>query len=171
MAFKTSYNAGLGQPAIDLRGVDTTPRVAIGTVLKGFDDLFGEGEFMYLPGTAGTLAGDAVSYDLAPGAATTTRALAANTANRGFSIAFAVAAVPGGSFGWYQVSGLVVANVNANAVAGTGVGIGNTAGQVSSTLNAGAQLVGARMSSNGGTPAAGQAYITINRPATQTQIT
>lgn len=171
MPFRTSYNAGLGQPAIDLRGVDTIARVAIGTTLKGFDDLLGEGEFIYLPGVAGTLAGDAVIYNLIPGAAVTERAIGANSANRGYPLAVAVAAVPAGSFGWYQIGGCAIVNVNANAAINTPVGVGNGGGQLSSTIGAGAQVIGARFASAGGTPAAGQAYVTLNRPATQTQIT
>lgn len=169
MPFKTSYNSALGMPSINLAGVDTVARVAIGTIVKGFDDLMGEAEFMYLPGVAGTLAGDHVLFDLAPGAATTTRSTTAN-ANAGQPSAVAVAAVPAGSFGWYQISGVAVVNV----IAGTAVGrpfLSATAGSLSSTAAAGSHLIGARLSTAIGVPAAGQAYLTLTRPAVQGQIT
>jgi hypothetical protein len=169
MPFKTSYNAALGQPAFNFAGVDNVARVAIGRIEKGFDDLLGEGEFIYLPGAAGVLAGDHVLFDLAPGASTVTRSTTGN-ANSGQPSAIAVAAVPAGSFGWYQVSGCAVVNV----IGGTAVGrafLSATAGQLSSTATGGSQLVGARISSAVGVPAAGQAYITLTRPAVQGQIT
>jgi len=169
MTFKTSYNAALGMPSVDLRSVDTVARVAIGTILKGFDDLLGEGEFMYLPGVAGTLAGDHVLFDLAPGAATTTRSTTGN-ANTGQPSAVAVAAVGAGQYGWYQVSGVAIVNVIGGTVAGRPF-LSATAGSLSSTAAAGAHLIGARLSTAAGVPAASQAYLTLTRPAVQGQIT
>lgn len=170
MPFKTSYNAALGQPSINLAGVDTYARVAIGTIVKGFDDLLGEGEFMYLPGAAGVLAGDHVVFDLLPGAASVTRSTAAGQVNSAQPSAVAVAAVPAGSFGWYQVSGVAVVNVVAGSAAGRAF-LSATAGALTSTAAAGVHLLGARLSSAVGNPAAGQAYITLARPAVQGQIT
>ena len=169
MPFKTSYNAALGQPSISMAGVDTIARVAIGTILKGFDDLLGEGEFIYLPGAAGVLAGDHVMYDLLPSGPTVTRSTTGQ-ANTGQQTAVAVSAVGAGSYGWFQISGVAVVNVIAGTVAGRAF-LSATAGQLSSTATAGAQLLGARLSSATGTPAVGQSYMTLNRPAVQGQIT
>lgn len=168
MPFKTSYNSGLGQPSFSLAGVDTIPRVAIGTICKGFDDLLGEAEFIYLPGAAGTLAGDHALFDLLPTAPTTTRSSTAN-ANSGQPSAVALAAVPAGSYGWYQISGVAVTNCTA-----AGVGrafLSATVGQVTNVSTAGCQLLGARISSPLGTPAPGQVYLTLTRPSVQGQIT
>lgn len=170
MPFKTSYNAPLGQPAFDLKGVDTVARMAIGSVMKVYDDLLGEAEFIYLPGVAGTLAGDHVVYDLLPGAPTSTRSTAAGQANSGSVSAVAQAAIGAGQFGWYQISGVAIVNVVAGTVAGRAF-LSATAGQLTSTAAAGAQLIGSRISSAVGVPAAGQAYVTLNRPAVQGQIT
>lgn len=170
MPFKTSYNAGLGQPAFNIAGVDTIARVAIGTICKGFDDLLGEGEFIYLPGAAGTLAADHVVFDLLPSGPTTTRSSSTANANSGLPSAVAVAAVPAGSYGWYQVSGVAVVNVAAGTVAGRPY-LTATAGTLSVSAVAGSQLIGARVSSASGTPAVGQAYLTLQRPAVQGQIT
>jgi len=169
MPFKTSYNAALGQPAFNLAGVDTVARVAIGRIERGFDDLLGEGEFIYLPGVAGTLAGDHVVFDLLPGAATTARSTAGTAANTGFPTAVALVPVPLGSFGWFQISGVAIVNVVAGTVAGR-AHLSATPGQLASAATAGAQLLGARLSSAAGVPAAGQAYLTLTRPAVQSQI-
>lgn len=170
MVWKTSYNSGLGQQALSLAAVDVTPKVAIGTILKAFDDVFGEGEFIYLPGLTAALAGDAVTYDLLPGSQAIVRALTGTHANTGVPIAIALVAVPTGSYGWFQISGVGIVNVSAGAVAGRPF-ITATAGQLFSTAAAGTQVLNARLSSAIATPAAGQAYLTMNRPFVQGQIT
>lgn len=170
MTFKTSYNAGLGQPAINLAGVDTVARVAIGTVLKGFDDLLGEAEFIYLPGVASTVAGDCVIYDLAPAGPTTARTLSGTHLNTGAPVAWASAAILAGQYGWYQISGLIVATGIAGGIIGRCF-LTTTAGAVDDTAIAGAQVLGAKLSSAIGTPAAGQVYVTAQRPFIQGQIT
>lgn len=169
MTFKTSYNAALGVPSLTLAGVDTTAKMVVGTVVKGFDDLQGEADFIYLPGVAGTLAGDVVTFDLMPGGQLTVRATTAS-ANTGRSIAVALTAVSAGSFGWYQITGAAIVNAVAGTVAG-GMYLSATAGSVTSTAAAGVQVGGARINSALGVPAAGQVYATLNRPAVQTQIT
>lgn len=170
MPFKTSYNAGLGQPTINLAGVDTVAKVAIGTIVKGFDDTLGEGEFIYLPGAASVAAGDTVTIDLTPGANAVVRTTAAGQVNSGWSLGVAVAAVPAGSFGWFQISGVAIANV----IGGTAIGrafLSATAAQLTSVAAAGVQVLGARILSAVGTPAAGQSYVQLNRPIVQGQIT
>ena len=169
MAFKTSYNAGLGQPAFNVNAVDVTPKVAIGTTLKGFDDVQGEGSFIYLPGAANVAAGDVVTFDLLPTAPGVTRAAVAS-ANAGTGIAVAVVDVPAGSYGWFQVTGVAIAN----AIAATAVGrsfISATAGSLTSVAAAGLQILGSRISSAVGTPAAGKVYVTLIAPHVQGQIT
>lgn len=170
MAFKTSYNAALGQPNFTLAAVDTVKAVAVGTIVKGYDDTLGEAEFIYLPGLAATVAGDMVAYDLNPAGPVTTRSLAATHANQGTPLAVAVAAVLLGQYGWYQISGVAAVNAIAATAAGRAF-VSATAGQLTSVAAAGAQIIGARISTAVGTPAAGQVYLTLNRPATQSQIT
>lgn len=169
MAFKTSTNSALGVPAIALYGVDSIARLPIGTIARGVDDVLGEAEFMYLPGSAGVIAGDVVVVDLSPGAASVGRAQAGTHNNLGMPLAVAVAATPAGSFGWFQISGCAIANVTAGTAAGR-MFLTDTAGSVTSGATAGAQVISGRISSAVGTPAAGQSYVTINRPCVQTQI-
>lgn len=170
MAFKTSYNAGLGQPSIDVNSVDIVQKVALGTIIKGFDDTLGEAEFIYLPGAANIVAGDVVVYDLLPGGASVTRSLAATHVNTGQPAAVALAAVVALQFGWFQISGVAVVNATAASAAGKAF-LTATASSLNSAAVAGVQVLGARLSSAVGTPAAGKAYATLNRPFVQGQIT
>ncbi len=170
MVWKTSYNSGLGQPAFTLSAVDAVKAVAVGTIIRAYDDLFGEGEFIYLPGAAGVIAGDVVTYDLNPAAPAITESLVATHANQGVPLAVALVAVPALSYGWFQISGVAIVNVTAASAAGRPF-LTATAGQLNSAVVAGSQIIGARLSTAIATPAAGQSYLTINRPAVQTQIT
>lgn len=162
MAYRTGKNAPLGVPQF---GVPHDNRATnVGDVTKGWDEVLGEGEFIFLPGVAGCLSGDLVLYDLAPGTEATVRATAANAANSGRSVAVAICDCGAGQFAWFQKRGLTVAN----AIAGTAVGlpfVSATAGQVTSVDAAGAELVGARITSAVGTPAAGKVYMTLDTPA------
>jgi hypothetical protein len=169
--YKTAANAALGVPTFNLASVDVVAKVAVGTIVKATDDVnLGDAEFIYLPGVANTVGGDLVTYDLLPGAPFVTRATAAAFANSGQSVAVALVAIPAGSFGWYQISGVAIVNVTAASAAGK-LFLTATAGQANSAATAGAQVLGARLSTAIGTPAAGQAYATLNRPSVQSQIT
>lgn len=170
MTFKTAANAALGVALFTLTAVDITAKVPVGTIAKAYDDALGEAEFIYLPGVANTVGGDMIVYDLLPGGQAITRTTSAAQANTGQPAAVALVAVPAGSFGWFQISGVAIVNVTAAAAAGRAF-LTATAGQLNSAAVAGSQVLGARLSSAIGTPAAGQAYATLNRPYVQGQIT
>lgn len=170
MPFKTSYNSGLGVIGFNLGDVDTVAKVPVGTIARGYDDVQGEGEFIYLPGAANVALGDAVIYDLAPGAQAVTRHSNATGSNSGRPVAFAVTAIGAGQFGWYQISGVAIVSTVAGTVAGVMMASA-TAGSVSNTADAGDQILGARISTAVGTPLANKSYATINRPYVQGQIT
>lgn len=170
MVFRTSGNPALGLQSFNAADVDTVQKCAIGTIMRGFDPVLGEGEFIYLPGAGSVQAGTVVAYDLLPGTPTVTP-LATNTVNNSARpVAFAVVAVPAGSFGWYQIGGVTIANVIGGTAAGSCF-LTSTLGSVSNTADAGDQVLGARISSAIGTPAAGKSYVTISRPCVQSQIT
>lgn len=170
MVWKTGANSPLGVPAIALLDLDAVAKYPIGATVKGYDDVFGEGEFIYLPGVAATAAGDAVVYDLAAGAQATTR-LASNAQNNtGRPVAIALGASVAASFGWYQIGGLAIVNATAASAVGAMFSTA-TAGSVNSAADAGDQILGARLSTAVGTPSAGKAYATLNRPCMQGQIT
>jgi hypothetical protein len=169
MAYKSFANAPLGYP---LPGnVDTAiGNVAVGTISKFVDDTMGEGEFIYLPGVASVAAGDAVVYDLAPGAQAIVRLAKDVQNNTGRSVAFATAAIVAATYGWFQIGGTALINTVAGTVAGA-VFATATTGQVGNTADAGDQILNARISTAVGTPSAGKSYATINRPSVQGQIT
>jgi hypothetical protein len=79
-------------------------------------------------------------------------------------------AVGAGQYGWYQIGGLAIVSAVAGTVAGVCMATA-TAGSVGNTADAGDQILGARISSAVGTPAANKSYATINRPYVQGQIT
>lgn len=170
MTFKTGSNERLGAAGFNTTDVDTVARVPVGTIIKAYDDTQGEGEFIYLPGAANVAAGDAVLYDLNPAGVTVTRHSNATGSNSGRPVAFAVNAVGAGSFGWYQITGCAIVSAVAGVVAGVMMGSATT-GSVGNAADAGDQILGARISTAVGTPAANKAYATINRPYVQGQIT
>ncbi len=169
---KISYGGALGQQSFNVLDVDTVRKVAIGTTIRGYSDTFGEGTFIYLPGAAGVVvAGDLLAYDMLPSNPTVTRLIAgAGVNNSGRPVVVAVTAIGTGQFGWYQIRGVAVVN----AIAGTAIGAAfasATTGSVTSTAAAGAQILGARISSAVGTPSAGRCFVTLNTPCMQSQIT
>ena len=154
MVFKTSYNSALGVPVIGQ--VDATELYPIGTVIKGFDETQGEGEFIYLPGAANVAEGSCVVYDLLPSAPAIALADTDTAAqlHSGRPIAWAMGAIVADKFGWFQISGLV----KAAGIAGGAAGIAHltaTAGAVDDTDIAGGQIAGAYISSAIDTPSAG----------------
>lgn len=168
MAWKPGANSPLG---LSVPGnVDAAATVQVGTIAKFYDDTQGEGEFIYLPGVANTVAGDLVEYDLAPGAQATVRHSNATASNSGRPLAVATAAIVAAKFGWYQIAGVAIINTVAAQAAGVMMASA-TAGAVANGADAGDQILNARLSTATGTPAAGQAYATIQRPFVQGQIT
>jgi hypothetical protein len=171
MAWKTGLNAPLGLPnAIQPITPDPAPVVPVGTVAGFVEDTLGPANLIYLPGIANVAAGDVVAYDLYPGSATVTRIVSPGNANNGRSVAVALAPVGTGQYGWFQLSGVAIVNAIAGVVAGVAF-LSATAGSLGSAVIAGSQILGARMSSPVGTPAAGKAYMTLYNPFIQGQIT
>jgi len=136
----------------------TTKQIGIGTRIKAYDEVYGEGEFIYLNGVASTTVGDLVIYDQYAG--TTTRAVAGS---RG-PCAIAMSANVASSFGWYQIGGAAVVKA-ATVVANASVYVTATAGTVDDTVVSGDKVDGARFKTANGTPSAGLAIIQIARPS------
>lgn len=145
---------------------DTTQNHTLGEVVTAKDPTYGVGEFVYLQGVASTAVGDWVSYNTTQGA--TVRW--AGTANEGRPLAVAMSANVANQYGWYQISGMAVANISGAVAAGDKVFWQATA-TTSSTPVAGKQVLGAIAGGANGTPASGQAVICLDRPHSQGQIT
>jgi hypothetical protein len=171
MTFKTGANAQLGLPDFEPSVVDDTERVPVGTIAKGFDPDKGEAEFIYLPGVASVVRGDCVVYDLDPAGQAVVRTLSGTHLNAGRPVAFAMGAIVASKFGWFQISGVAIASVLAAFAKGNKVFLTATAGNLDDAAVAGCQIIGAVASSAVDTPETGKAYLTINRPSVQTQIT
>lgn len=177
MAYRSNANSPLGYPtpgqliaAASVPAGSVLPSVPIGTIAKFYEDTLLEGEYIFLPGVASTVAGDVVVYDLTPGAQSTTRLVHNAENNTGQPVAIATAATVASTWGWYQISGIAIVNVVAGTAAGVAMSTA-TAGQLGNTPDAGDQILNARVSTGVGTPAAGQSYVTIDRPSLQSQIT
>ena len=168
MAFSVSNLAG-AQP------IDTTSTVQkhqLGTVVRGWDPTYGEGEFIYLLGVASTVTGLWVTYN------TTTyqTTLGANTANLSCPVAFAMSANVAAQYGWYQIAGLVPAKKTAvkadPAVNAQRIYISATTGRVMQTSAAGKCILGAaRANLTTVTSTTSTVVLLINRPAAQGPIT
>lgn len=115
--------------------VDDVQKFAIGTRLKARDPLYGEGEFVYLPGVASCAVGSVVAYNTqaSSGTGSTTLAVAAT---RG-PLAVAMAAVIAGNWGWFQVRGAAVVATAGATVADTPAYLTATAGAVDDAVTAG----------------------------------
>lgn len=170
MVWKTGANAPLGVANATPTIADVVAQVPIGTVREFVDDTQGPAQFIYLPGVANTIAGDLVEYDLTPGAQATIRHSNATASNSGRPLAVALAATVAGQFGWYQITGCAIINTTAAQAAGNMYATG-TAGAVGNTLDAGDQILNARLVTATGVPAALKAYAAIMYPFVQGNIT
>jgi len=154
MAFRLSDQI-LGVP--DLDTTDTAvPSLPLGSIVRGVDPTYGEGEFILLKGVASTVVGDAVVYD---STFTTTRTVAAS---RG-PVAVALSANVASQYGWYQISGLAVVKA-ATVASGGPAQLTATAGTLDDTTTATNYVDGAVFKSADGTPSAGFAILAMSRP-------
>lgn len=151
--------------------VDTTAMVPLGTVRRFVETTLGEGEFIYLPGVASTAAGDVVSYQVTYGAtgATATTVRWTGTANTGTPLAVATAATVASTYGWYQVGGAAIVNINGTIAAGDKLFYQATAVVSASAVN-GKQMLNAVATSANAVPSAGKAIVSIARPFAQGQV-
>ena len=160
----------------------TGPSVPIGTIAQ-FRDVgptrLGVGTFIFLPGVTSTVAGDVVTYrtsagvdvpgDLNDGGATERWA---GTANTGFPLAVATAAVDNQSkWGWYQIQGGAIVNVSGTVSASQAAYWGQTATLETNAAVGGKQVLGIRSTSASGVPDTGKAIFSLQNPVVQSQIT
>lgn len=143
----------------------------LGTKVKAYDPVYGEGEFIYLLGVVGTIVGSLVTWGgQSAGTPTLQTALAPSTANLDQPVAVAMSANVAGQFGWYQIDGNAVIATNGTLAAGPAPVYLAGTGQVTSTQAAGKQVVNAVNVTATGTPAANQAVVEIHYPFAQGQI-
>ena len=97
MTFTVSNYAGGQQIATK----DTTQNHPLGTIVRGHDPTYGEGEFIYLKGVASTIAGSVVEYSTS---FQTGLATSATTLSR--PLAVSMTTTTGSYYGWYQIGGI-----------------------------------------------------------------
>lgn len=119
-----------------IQSINTTQLQPLGTIITAYDPIQGFGEFIYLAGVASTVVGDLVSYN--PFTGVTTRGAA--TAGSGLPLAVAMSPCVATFYGWYQISGTMVVNNNATAVAG--IAYQKATAQIGSAQVAGTQVLG-----------------------------
>lgn len=144
----------------------------IGKIVTAVDPTYGEGEFIYLKGVVGTVAGLMVGYGDTTGLTALTST--SGFVNRGQPLAVAMAATVAGEYGWYQISGAAVILKTAVKVdpvlanVGMNVHLSATAGRVMQTSAAARQVVGARFAAaTTVTSTTSTAVVTLNRPVQQ----
>lgn len=150
---------------------DTTKKVPLGTIVKGYDPTYGEGEFIYLLGVASTEVGSLVIYN----ATTWQTALltVSNGKNKGVPVAVAMSANLATYYGWYQISGnAVVKKTTVAATPQVPVFISATSGRMKVLASAGQQILGAQTANlSTVVTTTSTVVVAINRPHTQGQIT
>lgn len=98
MAFRYADRLLGGQVLTD---VDTTQRHPLGTIVRGLDPTYGEGEFIYLKGVSSAAVGHLVSYDVGFAAVLHTTEL-----DKARPVAVLLSAIDAATkYGWAQISG------------------------------------------------------------------
>ena len=167
MAYSVHSRAG-AQPIDD---TSTVQKHVLGSMVRGVDDTYGEGEFIYLLGVASTVVGDVVIFNATT--YQTTRTVGATHKNSGAPVAVAMSANVAAQYGWYQTDGNAVVKKTAVAVTPqVPVMLSATAGRVKVLTSAGFMIVGA-ISANLATVAStvSTVVVTIKSPHIQGQIT
>ena len=146
---------------------DTTQNHAVGTIVRGVDPTYGEGEFIYLKGVASTAVGSIVTYNTSSG----TTALAPVGTNKPQPVAVAMSANVASQYGWYQISGIAVVAKSATVSLAANVAIGvKTIGLVAST-GSGKEVQGALVAAVA-SAATGRTtvQVVVNRPHMQGRV-
>ena len=153
---------------VDLTSVHTSPQFAVGTIIGITNLLTGQsGEAIYVKSSDAILEGSLVQWDLQLGTAT----LAPATGGVG-SVGAALAAIPNLSYGWVQISGTAKVKSPNAVVAGANVFmLAATPGSVDDAAVAGEQILNAKFSTTTPVPESGHAWVQMNRPFFQGQIT
>jgi len=164
MAFQlTSPKPGVG----DFASFDTVKRFPVGTIVSAYDPIYGEGDFIYLPGVASTVAGSLVTYNTnASSGAGATALTASGTAAtvRGPAAVAMSANILTTTWGWYCIRGavpIVAGTVAANAL----VYATATGGSTDDAVVATNKVDGALFKTADGTPAAGFAVVQLHNPS------
>jgi len=98
MAYTTNLAGGQ-----QIAETSSTKEHPLGTIVRGWDPTYGEGEFIYLQGIGSTVDGSVVNYDANWVTELNTTGLATPS-----PLAVAMSANVASRYGWYQISGQAV---------------------------------------------------------------
>ena len=162
-----SYSSYLpGSQPID--ETSTTQNHALGTIVRGKDPTYGEGEFIYLLGVASTAVGSVVTYD----ASTYLTVLSAVGGNIPRPIAIAMSANVASQYGWYQISGVAVCKKTCTISLAAGAAVAVlTTGLIAGT-GSGKEIQGAAVAAVASATAGRTTVkVMISRPTKQGRVT
>lgn len=164
----TCYTLPGAQPIDE---TSTTQNHALGTIVRGKDPTYGEGEFIYLLGVASTVVGAVAKYNAT--SYLTELITVTNGKNKGVPVAIAMSANVASQYGWYQISGNAVIKKTGVAVTPqVPVFISATTGRIKVLASAGQQILNAQTANlTTIVTTTSTVVVTINRPGTQGQIT
>lgn len=147
----------------------TTQNHPLGSIVRGVDPTYGEGEFIYLKGIGSTTVGSIVNYR----GTTWVTALGYAGENVAGPLAIAMSANVADQYGWYQISGLAVASkaCTVSFAAAAKVAVSSSTGLAVATIS-GNEIQGAMVSAVA-SATAGRTTVTLvmNRPHTQGRVT
>lgn len=151
-----------------IANTETTAKHPLGTIVKGIDPTYGEGEFVYLLGVANTAVGSVVTYD----ATTYQTVLSAVGGNIPRPIAVACSANVAAQYGWYQISGMAVVKKTCTVSLAAGAAVAVlTTGLIAGT-GSGKEIQGAVVAAVA-SATAGRTTVTVmlSRPTKQGRVT
>ena len=167
MPYKIAAQVIVAQAATES---STTQKVPLGTIVPIVDNALAvpqAGSAIYVKSSDVILRGSVVMFDLQLG----TAVLGPATGGVG-PVGVALANIPSGSFGWLQIDGTAAVKApNAVAVGANVFPLAATPGSVDDAAVAGEQILNAKFSTTDPVPEVDFAWITINRPFYQGQIT
>ena len=165
MAFNISDSRIGAQP---LTATETVQKHPLGTIVKGTDPTYGEGEFIYLLGVASTAVGSVVTYD----ASTYLTVLSAVGGNIPRPIAIAMSANVAAQYGWYQISGVAVVKKQCTVSLAAGIAVGVLSTGLIAGTGSGKEISGAAVAAVASAKAGGTTVLVmLNRPRKQGRVT
>jgi|SRR5688572_10171713 len=156
MAFRHSGRTVGAQPITETSATQKHP---LGTIVKGVDDSYGEGEFIYGIGVASTIVGSVVFLSKDDGQ-TALAAAAGGQGDLGLAMSVNLAA----GYGWYQIYGKGVAKVLAAFADNAQCYLTSTAGSIDDADVSGDLIIGMKGASAIDTPTTGFAEVELSYP-------
>jgi hypothetical protein len=166
-----TYNVTTLIGAQGIATTDTVQNHPLGTIVRGWDATYGEGEFIYMLGVASTIVGSLVAYNATTWQ--TTLLTATGRKNLATPVAVAMSANIAAQYGWYQISGnAVIKKTSVSVNPSVAIFSSATAGRVKVVASAGQQIMGATTANlTTVVTTTSTVVVTIDRPATQSQVT